>query len=41
MVLAIILMMPGVPRLLLVGSLFFPAYYTVLSLVLHNRRRGA
>ena len=41
MVLAIILMMPDVPRLLLVGSLFFPVYYTVLSLVLQGRRRKA
>ena len=41
MVLAIILMMPEVPRLLLFASLFFPAYYTVLSLVLHTRRRQA
>jgi phosphatidylcholine synthase len=41
MVLAIILMMPEVPRLLLFGSLFFPAYYTVLSFVLHSRRRHA
>ena len=41
MVLAIILMMPEVPRLLLLVSLFFPVYYTVLSLVLHGRRRPA
>ena len=41
MVLAIILMMPEVPRLLLLGSLFFPVYYTVLSLVLQGRRRKA
>ena len=41
MVLAIILMMPDVPRLLLLGSLFFPVYYTVLSLVLQGRRRKA
>jgi phosphatidylcholine synthase len=41
MVLAIILMIPGVPRLLLIGSLFFPLYYTVLSLVLQGRRRKA
>jgi hypothetical protein len=38
-VVAIILMMPEVPRLLLYGSLFFPVYYTVLSLVLQGRRR--
>jgi hypothetical protein len=41
MVVAIILMMPEVPRLLLLGSLFFPVYYTVLSLVLQGRRRKA
>ena len=39
MVVAIIWMMPAVPRPLLIGSLFFPLYYTVLSLVLHRRRR--
>ena len=38
MVLAIILAMPQVPSLLLIGSLFFPVYYTVLSFVLHRRR---
>ena len=41
MVLAIILMIPEVPPLLLLVSLFFPVYYTVLSLVLHGRRRKA
>jgi hypothetical protein len=41
MVLAIILMMPEVPPTALSCSLFFPAYYTVLSLLLHSRRRGA
>jgi phosphatidylcholine synthase len=41
MVLAIILMMPEVPSLLLLVSLFFPAYYTGLSLMLHRRRRQA
>jgi phosphatidylcholine synthase len=41
MVLAIILLMPDVPPLLLLGSLFFPVYYTVLSFVLHGRRRLA
>jgi phosphatidylcholine synthase len=41
MVLAIILLMPEVPPLLLLVSLFFPVYYTVLSLVLHSRRRRA
>jgi phosphatidylcholine synthase len=39
MTLAIILMLPDVPPLLLAASLFFPIYYTVLSLVLHARRR--
>ena len=39
MVIAIIWMMPEVPRLLLIGSLHFPVYYMVLSLVLHRRRR--
>jgi len=29
-----------VPGLLLIGSLFFPVYYTVLSLALHRQRRG-
>jgi phosphatidylcholine synthase len=40
MTLAIILMLPDVPPLLLAASLFFPIYYTVLSLVLHARRRS-
>jgi phosphatidylcholine synthase len=39
MVVAIIWMMPEVPRALWIGSLFFPFYYTALSLVLHRRRR--
>jgi phosphatidylcholine synthase len=39
MVVAIIWTIPEVPRLLLIGSLFFPCYYTVLSLALHRRRR--
>jgi phosphatidylcholine synthase len=39
MVVAIIWTIPQVPRPLLIGSLFFPFYYTVLSLVLHRRRR--
>ena len=39
MVIAIIWMMPDVPALLLIVSLFFPVYYLVLSLVLHRRRR--
>ena len=38
MIVAIILRLPDAPRVLLVGSLFFPVYYTVLSFVLHARR---
>ena len=38
MILAIILMLPDVPPLLLTTSLFFPIYYTVLSLALNARR---
>ena len=38
MVIAIVIMLPDVPRALLIGSLFFPVYYTGLSLVLHARR---
>jgi phosphatidylcholine synthase len=41
MVVAIILSLPDVPGALLAGSLFFPVYYTVLSFVLHARRRVA
>ena len=41
MMLAIILAMPDVPMPLVVASLFFPVYYVVLSLILHNRRRRA
>jgi len=37
-VLAIVWMLPEVPPALLIVSLFFPVYYTVLSLVLHRRR---
>ena len=33
LVVAMILAMPDVPRPLLIGSLFFPVYYTVLSFV--------
>ncbi len=33
--------LPGVNRTLLVLSLAFPVYYTVLSLTLHLRRKGA
>ena len=32
--------MPNVPRLLFWGSLLFPSYYVVLSLVLHRRKLG-
>src|SRR4051812_21253194 len=35
---AIIAMWPDAPRALLIGSLAFPVYYTVLSLILHFRR---
>lgn len=38
MVLAIVLMLPAVRMDLLLASLFFPVYYTVLSLVLQARR---
>ena len=38
MVLVVIWMMPDVPPLLLLASMYFPVYYTVLSLVLHSRR---
>ncbi len=41
MVIAIILAMPDVPMTLLTVSLFFPVYYTVLSLALHIRRGRA
>jgi len=38
MVVAIVWTLPDVPTTLLAASLFFPIYYTVLSLVLHHRR---
>jgi phosphatidylcholine synthase len=38
MTVAVVVMLPDVPRVLLMVSLFFPAYYTVLSFVLHARR---
>jgi phosphatidylcholine synthase len=41
MIVAIIVSLPHVPGWLLVGSLFFPVYYTVLSLKLNARRRNA
>lgn len=37
-VIAIIVAMPDVPRGLVIGSLFFPVYYVVLSVWLHRRR---
>ena len=40
MIVAIVWTLPAVPAPLLIGSLFFPVYYTVLSLVLHRRRGG-
>lgn len=39
MMLAVVWLLPDVPRVLLIGSLFFPVYYTVLSFWLHARRR--
>ena len=38
--LVVIQRLPDVPGLLLIASLFFPVYYTVLSLALHRLRRG-
>lgn len=38
MVMAIVWQLPVVSPALLIGSLFFPVYYTVLSFVLHARR---
>ena len=38
MLLAIIWMLPEPPRWLVLASLVFPAYYTVLSLVLNAKR---
>ena len=38
---AVVWLLPSVPRWLLIGSLFFPVYYTVLSFWLHARRRQA
>ncbi|HEX9367844.1 MAG TPA: hypothetical protein VF921_14530, partial [Vicinamibacterales bacterium] len=37
---AIILLWPSPPAWLAIGSLAFPVYYTVLSFVLHARRRS-
>lgn len=36
--LAVVWLLPDVPRALLIGSLFFPVYYTVLSFWLHAHR---
>lgn len=41
MVLAIVQGLPNVPRPLLIASLYFPVYYTVLSWFLHARRQRA
>lgn len=38
MMVAVVWLLPEVPQALLVGSLFFPVYYTVLSFWLHARR---
>jgi phosphatidylcholine synthase len=38
LVLLMILMLPEVPGVLLIGSLYFPVYYVVLSFVLNARR---
>ena len=38
MVVAVILALPNPPMLLVIGSLYFPVYYTVLSFTLHARR---
>lgn len=38
LIVAIIVTVPDVPRWLMIASLFFPVYYTVLSLTLNARR---
>jgi phosphatidylcholine synthase len=38
MMLAVVWLLPSVPRSLLIASLFFPVYYTVLSFWLHWHR---
>jgi hypothetical protein len=38
LIVIIILRLPDPPRALTLTSLFFPAYYAVLSFVLHKRR---
>lgn len=40
MMLAVVWLLPDVPGPLLIGSLFFPVYYTVLSFWLHAHRRA-
>lgn len=40
MMMGVILLLPDVPAGLLIASLFFPVYYTVLSLALQRRRSG-
>jgi phosphatidylcholine synthase len=40
MMLTAVYLLPDVPRKLLIASLFFPVYYTGLSLWLQNRRRS-
>ena len=41
MMLAIVWLLPDVPRPLIVASLFYPIYYAALSFWLHARRRAA
>jgi phosphatidylcholine synthase len=41
MMLAVVWLLPSVPGVLLIGSLFFPVYYTVLSFWLHAKRPSA
>jgi phosphatidylcholine synthase len=41
MMVAVLFMLPDVPRSLLIASLFFPVYYTVVSFWLHLRRPAA
>jgi phosphatidylcholine synthase len=40
MIVAMILLLPDVPRWLVAASLFYPVYYLVLSYALHVRRSG-
>ena len=40
MMIAVVWLLPAVPGPLLIGSLFFPVYYTVLSFWLHLQRRS-